>query len=158
MNEKRLNLILGIAVAVFASIAVFTLFAEAFADIDSLPASRGTIYTLMFDYEAKGYNPMPLFIVGWAFLLAAIAMAFVNMLLPGKLSVIGFAILAILLLGAGIIFCFSKEIFLAAGNVKGASAGDEHLLALGAGPICALIFSFLGAILSGYGAYKALKA
>lgn len=156
MKERRLNIFFGIAVAVLAVVGLFCFFADAFGEIASLPASRGSVYHLMFGYESTPkYNAEPLLIAAFVTMIVGAVAGLIAGFLPGKLGVLGFGIAAICLAFSGIICCLGVQIFKA---TNPSTSPDMDKLTLGAGYICGIIFSFLPGLLCLYAGYKAFKA
>ena len=158
MKNKKLNLFLGIVIAVCAIVAIFGFFGDAFADIDDVNAGRGAVYSLMFSFKKHNYNVMPSLIAAFVCVVTATVTALLASFLPGKLATLNFAITAILLIAVGVICLFGKNIFLSAGTVSGATDLDSSKLGLGVGFILPAVFAFIGGALSAYGTYTSLKA
>jgi len=156
MRERRLNIFFGIAIAVLAIVGIFCFFAPAFADMGGYPASRGSVFHLMFGYEkAPKYNAEPLLIVAFVTMIVGALSALIGGLLPGKLGVVGFGLAAICLIFSGVVCAMGVQIFKA---TNPSDAPDMDKLALGAGYICGIIFNFLPGVLCLYAGYKAFKA
>ena len=158
MRNKKMKLFLGIVVLACALVAIFSLFGNLFADVNSIPDGRGSIFGFIFRAEEMGYNEMPLFTTAFAFFVAASVFALLGGILPGKIGGIVLGVTTLLLLTGAIILLNGKGIFLAAGTITGAPAYDVDDLALGVGAILPSVFAILGSVLGLYGAYLGIKA
>lgn len=158
MRNKKMKLFLGIVVLACALVAIFGLFGNLFADVNSIPDGRGSIFGFIFHAEEMGYNEMPLFTTAFALFIAASVLALLGGLLPGKIGAFALGLTTLLLLGGAIILLNGKGIFLEAGTLSNAPAYDVDDLALGIGAILPSVFAILGSVLGLYGTYLGIKA
>ncbi len=153
--RNKTNLLLGVVVAIAALVAIFTLFAPGFGSVDDYGSTRGNGFEILFGVESRSYNAVPLLIVAFVLVCVAVLTALVSAFMPGKLAMITFAITGVLLAAAGIMFIFAPALFKSANPNISESA---EAVKLGAGFITSMIFAFIGALLSLYGAYETKKA
>lgn len=161
--SKRINALLGTAVAIFTIVAIFVLFAAAFGEEGGTEdAGRGSVFTVMFglgglDYDAaKVYPPIPALIVAFAFLCTAVVTSIASAIASGRIASMIQLVTALLLITAGIIFLCIYPLYKA--SLPENYAENLRAMDLGAGTICAVIFAFMGGALSAYGAYRNFKA
>jgi len=74
-------------------------------------------------------------------------------ILHGKISSLIYGVTLVLLVAAGILFLNANTLYVAVNPYSG-----QDTLSLGTGCICTVIFAFVGALLSLYGAYSNWKA
>lgn len=153
--RNKTNLVLGIIIALAAIVGVFVLFAPGFGSVDDYGSTRGSGFEILFGAQRRGYVAVGGLIVAFVCLCLGVFSAFVSAFLPGKAAMIGFGATALLLAAAGILFIFAPAMFKLANPAASESA---EAITLGAGFITAMIFSFIGALLSFYGAYETRKA
>ena len=154
MNNRKVNIILGLMATVVAIVSVFVLFATAFgaSDVASHPSTLGSCYDVMFGKQ--GLNAVPMLIVAWSLQLAAILFMLIGAILPGKLGTFGLGLGAVLLVVAGIFWLSAPGFFAGVNSIS----ADVEKVVNGTGTILGAVFSFLGALLGAYGAYRAFKA
>ena len=153
MNKKT-NLFLGLLVTLLSIIGVFTLFSTAFGAGET-PSVRGSLFTVMFGSDAMGYALVPGLLIAFILLCLSILVGLIASFMPGKLGTIVFGLNGLLLAGSGVLWCLAPSLY-ASANADIISDMAEAIT-LGTGCICALIFSFAGALLSFYGAYSSSK-
>lgn len=156
MQNRKMIIFLGILTAILCVVGILVLFADAFAEINSLPASRGSVFYVMFGDEAAHYASVPGLVAAFVMLCVAIFFALVGAILPGKLGMIPFALTAVLCIVSGILFALGKDLYLSANSTVVSYKANE--LANGTGLVLGMIFSFLPALLSLYCAYNDFKA
>lgn len=156
MNKKS-NLIIGLGVAIMAAVAIFVMFSTGFGADKELESVRGNVFTIMFGSSSMGYHPVPGLIVGFALLCAGFLTALVSGFLPGKSSMFGFGITLILLAVGATLFAFAPAMYTSA-NADIISKSYGESITLGVGLILVMVFGYLGAALSLFGAYSNLKA
>ena len=150
MNRK-VKIIFGLIVALFATIAVLVLFSTAFgAGAYGYGSTRGNGFQVMFGYQGK--SAVPALIVAFVLELVAIFSAFVGMMMPGKISMLNYAFSAVLLLVGGILFLNAPSLYTAINPVS------YEIPVNGTGTILNAVFAFIGAALGLYGAYRIRKA
>lgn len=152
MNRK-VNAFLGIGVALMAVVAIFVLFSFAFNDSQGLNYDGANVFTAMFGDTSKNLNAVPWLIAAFSFECAAFVTGIFGGILRGKLSALVYGVTLILLVAAGILFLNASNLYLAVNSYSG-----PDTLSLGTGCICTVIFAFVGALLSLYGAYSNFKA
>lgn len=154
MNNRKLNIALGLLSSVLAIVSILVLFATAFGDTGdsgaSFPSSMGSGFDVMFG--SQGYSAVPLLIVAFVLQCVAAVVALIGGILPGKLGLFGFGITALLLVIAGIFWLCGPSSFQAINNVR------AEKITNGTGTILAGVFCFVGALLSAYGGYRNAKA
>ena len=150
-------MILGIAITVIAIVAIMFGFANAFADFRNADASRGSEFAIMFGQGTKtGYQSVPLLIAAFVCSIVAAVFALISAFLPGKLSMIGFGVVVVLMLFAGIVYFCTPALFLAANPTTIRS--DDLPVNAGVGPIGMGIVSIVGALGSLYCVRLTMKA
>ena len=156
MNNKRFKIILGIATTVIAIVAIMFGFASAFGDIRNYPSSRGTMFQVMFGHA--GYENVPALIVAFVFLIVAAVFALISSFLPGKLGLIGFGLVALLLVAGGIMIFFTPNLFLSANaDVISAESLKENPVNAGLGVYGMGIISIVGGVAAAYCARLSVK-
>lgn len=154
MNNRKVNIILGLIASVAAIVSVLVLFATAFgaSDIVSHPSTLGSCFNVMFG--SQNFNAVPMLIVAFSLQVAAIFFMLLGAILPGKLGVGGLGLAAILLVVAGILWLNAPNFFAGVNTVS----ADVEKVVNGTGTILAAVFSFFAAVLGAYGAYRLVKA
>ncbi|MCR5078909.1 MAG: hypothetical protein K6B65_03190 [Bacilli bacterium] len=152
---KKTKTLIGLVATICAIVAIFTLFAAAFAGVNNYPSGRGSVYQIMFG-NYQGYDAVPGLIAAWAVLLAASLTLLIGSFLPSKLGGIVLGLGALLSLTAGILFFFGPQFYLAVIN-NGQPVAEENPT-LGYGLIISAIFAILGAIMGLFAARTAMKA
>ena len=153
MNNKRFKIILGIATTVIAVVAIMFGFASAFGDFRSYPASRGTMFQVMFGHQ--GYENVPALIVSFVFLIVAAVFALISSFLPGKLGLIGFGLL---LIAGGVIIFFTPNLFVSANaEIISAESLKENPITAGLGVYGMGIISIVGGVAAAYCARLSIK-
>ncbi len=156
MNNKRFKIILGIATTVIAVVAIMFGFASAFGDFRSYPASRGTMFQVMFGHQ--GYENVPALIVSFVFLIVAAVFALISSFLPGKLGLIGFGLTALLLIAGGVIIFFTPNLFVSANaEIISAESLKENPITAGLGVYGMGIISIVGGVAAAYCARLSIK-
>lgn len=153
MNKKT-NTIFGLATAVLAIVAIFVLFSTAFGNEWGDPSSRGNVFQIAFGTGETNRNPVPALIAAFSLLIAGTVTSLITALLKGKGAMIGFVLTLILLGVAGTLFVLAPGFYISSNYVN---ADLQDQITLGTGLICAVIFSYAGALLSLYGAYSSFK-
>lgn len=151
MNKKT-SIIIGVAVALLSAIAVLVLFASCFSTDAGFGEEFGTAFTVMFGSTSRGYGAVSMLIVAFSLECLGFVLAIAAPITTGKVRLSLFALTAISLVAAGVIFLFSSQLFRAVNSTHSLEA-----LNLGAAPITSAVFAFLGGALSCYGAYISLK-
>ena len=153
MNNRKVNIILGLIATMIAAVSIFVLFATAFgpSDIASHPSTLGSCFDVMFGKQ--GFASVPMLIT--AFVLQIVAAVFIlfGAIMPGKIGMFGYAVGAIALVVAGIFWINAPGFF---SSVNSIDAVAEKVV-LGTGSILAVVFSFLAGVLALYGAYRSFK-
>ncbi len=152
MNRK-VNVFLGLAVALMAAVSIFVLFSYAFNDSQGLNFDGASLFTAMFGNTSKELNAVPWLIVAFSFEVAAFVTGLLGGILQGKISALVYGVTLALLVAAGVLFLNSVNLYLAVNPYSGTDT-----LSLGTGAICTVVFAFIGALLSLYGAYSNWKA
>ena len=158
MRNKHMKRLIGIVMLVCSIVAIFGLFGNAFADVNGIPDTRGSVYTLMFHAEKYGYNEMPALTVAFSFLIVAASLTLIGAFFPGRIGGGILGLSTLFLVAAAIILFLTKSIFLGAATTGGAPIYDEKDLALGVGSLLPAIFAVLGGVLGLYGTYVSFKA
>jgi|GEM_PF-2323726 len=162
--RNKSNIFVGIVSAIFAFVATMVLFADMFTATyggQKYGKEYGTGYQVMFGLEqGKSLNGVPLLVMAFVFLCVAFALLIVAAIMAGKVQGLVFAVSALLLIAAGVLFLFSVSLFDSANKSIIDASGTYHVdeLSLGAAPISCAVFALLGGVLSLYGAYSAFKA
>lgn len=161
MNKKT-QIIIGIGVAILAAVAVFVCFANCFQSGDgSYPSA--SCFEIMFAPHNINRNPnnrvapyaVPTLIIAFALQCVAFLFSFIGAGLRGKASALVFGIVALVLIAAGVLWIMSPSLYTA---VNPLAPGYAPNLSLGAGAICSVVFSLVGAALAALGAYRSIKA
>ncbi len=153
MNKKT-NTLLGLASAILAIVAIFVLFSTAFGNEAGDPSVRGNVFGIMFGTGETNRNLVPGLIAAFALLLAGTLTSLITALIKGKGAMIGFALTLILLGVAGTLFILGPSFYISSNYV---TSDLKDQISLGTGLICAVTFSYAGALLSLYGAYSSFK-
>ena len=154
MNNRKVNMILGLVATVVAIVSVLVLFATAFgaSDVASHPSTLGSCFNVMFGNQ--GFNAVPMLIVAFVLQLVAAFFMLIGAILPGKLGMFGLGLAGVCLAVAGVFWLMAPNFFKGANTVS----ADVEAVVNGTGTILAAVFSFLGALLGLYGAYRTFKA
>lgn len=152
MNRK-VNVLLGLGVALMAAVAVFVLFSYAFNDTQDLGYNGASVFTAMFGNKDRNLGAVPGLILAFSFELAGFVFGITAGIFKGKLSALLFGLTFAFLLTAGILFLNGVNLY----NGVNAYHGMDSI-SLGSGSICTVVFAFVGALLSLYGAYSNWKA
>ena len=156
MNKKA-NVIIGIGAALMAMVAIFVMFSTGFGPDKDLESVRGSVFTIMFGSSTMGYHAVPGLIVGFVLLIVGFLSALVSCFLPGKSAMFGFGITLVLFAVGATLFAFAPAMYKAANSDLISTAITEDIT-LGVGLILTMVFGYLGAALSLFGAYSNLKA
>lgn len=152
MNRK-VNVLLGLGVALMSAVAVFVLFSYAFNDTQNLGYNGASVFAAMFGNDSRNLGAVPGLIVGFSFELVGFVFGITAGIFKGKISALLFGLTFAFLLAAGIIFLNGVSLY----NGVNAYHGMDTI-SLGSGSICTVVFAFVGALLSLYGAYSNWKA
>ncbi len=152
MNRK-VNVLLGLGVALMAAVAVFVLFSYAFNDSQDLNYNGASVFTAMFGNTDRRIGAVAGLIVAFSFALVGFVLAIAAGVFKGKLSALLFGLTFAFLLAAGILFLNGANLYNAVNPYTG-----QDSISLGSGSICTVVFAFVGALLSLYGAYSNWKA
>ena len=154
MDNRKVNIFLGIAGSVLGIVAILVLFATCFgaSDFSSHPSTLGSCYDVMFG--AQSYNSVPLLITAFVLQIVGSAFALLGGLFRSKIGALTLGIAGICLVAGGIMWFMSPNSFLSANP----NVGEEESVVLGTGAILTAVFSLGGALVSLYGAYRAFKA
>lgn len=153
MNNRKVNIILGIAAAVLGIVSVLTMLATCFGVSDSVgsPSTLGTCYNVAFG--AQGYSAVPLLIVAFVLQIVASVFALVGGILPGKLAAVLLGIGGLSFVLAGIFWFMSPGAFTGINN-----PGAAENVILGTGSILTAVFSLGGGLVTFYTAFRAFRA
>ena len=152
MNRK-VNVFLGLGVALMAAVSIFVLFSYAFNDSQGLNFDGSSVFTAMMGDSTKNLNAVPWLIAAFSFEVVAFVTGLFGEILHGKISSLIYGVTLVLLVAAGILFLNANTLYVAVNPYSG-----QDTLSLGTGCICTVIFAFVGALLSLYGAYSNWKA
>lgn len=153
MNNRKVHIALGLIASILAIVSVLVLFTTAFGDSDTMgnPSSLGSCYDVMFG--AQEYSAVPLLIAAFVMQCTAIAFGLLGTFLPGKLGAFGLGLTALLLVISGVFWILAPTAFLGVNSVS----AEAEIVQAGTGSILAIVFCFLGGLLSLYGAYRSFK-
>ena len=152
MNRK-VNVLLGLGIALMAAVAVFVLFSYAFNDSQDLNYNGLSVFSAMFGNTDRKLYCVHGLIVAFSLELAGFVFAIVAGIFKGKMSSLLFGLTFIFLLVAGILFLNGVNLYNSVNAYHGADT-----MTLGSGSICTVVFAFVGALLSLYGTYSNWKA
>ena len=152
MNRK-VNVFLGLGVALMAAVSIFVLFSYAFNDSQGLNFDGSSVFTAMMGDSTKNLNAVPWLIAAFSFEVVAFVTGLFGGIIHGKISSLIYGVTLVLLVAAGILFLNANTLYVAVNPYSG-----QDTLSLGTGCICTVIFAFVGALLSLYGAYSNWKA
>lgn len=155
MNNRKVNIIIGIVAAILAIVSIFTLFATCFGPSDSPashPSTLGSCYDVMFGKQ--GFNAVVPLIIAFVLQIVAAVFILIGAFLPGKLGMFGLGIGAIAVVVAGILWLLAPTLFLGVNTMT----AEAETVVSGTGNIVTAILCFVGGVLSLYGAYRAFKA
>jgi hypothetical protein len=150
--SKKTNIIVGLVAALFIAVAIFVLFANCFSTPAGYGGEFGSAFKVMFGSQDNSYGAVPLLIVAFSLYCAAFLAAIVGAFCFGKVQTIVYALTALMVIGAGVIFLLSVSLFRAVNPTH-----SPEGITLGAAPITSSVFAFLAGVLALFGAYKAVK-
>ncbi|MBE6127516.1 MAG: hypothetical protein E7182_06040 [Erysipelotrichaceae bacterium] len=153
MNNRKVNIVLGILVSVLAIVSVFILFATAFgkSDYSDHPSTLGSCFNVMFGNQ--GFEPVPGLIVAFVLQCVAILFALIGTILPGKIGGLSLGIAAASMVGGGILWLLAPSMFSSINPIAAQAETVTH----GTGTILTAVICFLGGLLGLYGGYRAIK-
>jgi len=149
--SKKTNIVVGFAIALMATIAVFVLFASCFsADVEG--SEYGSGFSVMFGSTSRGFEAVPLLIVAFSLECGAFLAAIIGAFLFGKVQAIVYVLTSLILIAAGALFLFSVPLFVSINPLN-----NPEGISLGAAPITSAVFAFIGGALGLFGTYNAVK-
>ena len=153
MDNRKVNIFLGIAAAILGIVSILTMLATCFgaSDFSDHPSTLGNCYNVMFGYQS--YNSVPLLITAFVLQIVGCVFAFFGGILRSKLGAIGLGIAALCFAIGGVFWFMSPGAFLSINKV-----GEAENVVLGTGSILTAVFSLGGGLVALYGAYRAFKA
>ena len=153
MNNRKVNIILGIAGAVLGIVSVLTMLATCFGVSDSAghSSSLGTCYNVAFG--AQGYSAVPLLVIAFVLQIVGCVLSVVGGILPGKIAAILLGVGGLSFVLGGIFWFMAPSAFLGI-NDPGAA---ENVI-LGTGSILTAVFSLGGGLVTFYTAFRAFRA
>jgi hypothetical protein len=143
MKKNPASKIISALVFLFSAIALFVMFAPAFAE--DVATSYGNVYQVMFGNIYKNNQVVPLLVVAFSLNCLGCLLSIGGFILNGKSAKGLFALETLLFAGAGVLFLFTQKFYEAANNTQIALAGGTGL---GGGTISAVVFLFLSAVVS----------
>ena len=150
---KKRKTLIGLVAAVCSIVAIFTLFADAFAGVSGeYGSSRGNFYQIMFG-NWQGYDAVPGMIIAWVLLLVAAVVLTLGSFLPSKLGGLVLGVGALVVLAGSIMLFFAPAMFTAVAN----TTFIEEAPAIGVGIIVSAVFGILAALIALFGARSAMK-
>lgn len=155
MNNRKVNIIIGIISAVAAVVTIFVLFATCFGPSNSVmgyPSSFGSCFDVMFG--AHGYSGVPALVTAFVLQIVAAVFLLIGAILPGKLGTFGLGIGALAIVVAGVLWFMAPNLFLSINKVN----PDAEQVVAGVGNILTGVFCLVSGLLGAYGAYRAFKA
>jgi hypothetical protein len=157
-KTNKVSLLLVAMMAIMAIVAVFVLFAPSFYN-----GTRGTAFQAIFGNEQDMHRAaVPMLIVAFALEVAGIVIPFTSVAFSKKGQMGVFAIEAVVMIAAAVIFLFAKTFYVSANNAAGYPVDTAELGTndgrLGAGFVCAIVFSFLSAAFALLGILNAKKS
>lgn len=151
MNRK-VNIALGIIIALCSIVAIFVLFAGAIQGSQGY-SETGNVFETMFGNTDAELNPVPWLIVAFVFECVGAVTGLTAGIFTGKISSAFYFLTLILLAAAGILFLNTTKLYYAVNAYPG-----PDTFSLGAGPITTAVFAFIGALLALYGGYSNAKS
>jgi len=150
MKQKKdvVSAFLAAVAILMAAIALFVLFGNAFQD-----EARFSGFYVMFGDAANNRQAVPGLIAGFVLYLVAIILPLTSGLFDNKGKMFVYGLETLLLVGAGVLFLFSVQLYSAANHIS--YSAD---LTLGTGTICSLVFAFIGAAFSAIALIRSKKA
>ena len=151
MNRK-INSVFGLIVSAAALIAILVLFSTAFGSDPTYgsASTRGNGFQIMFGYQ--GSNVVVPLVIAFCCEGLAILLALFAALPLGKLSMFGLGGAGILLAVGGVLFLMAPTFYSQVNSIITETPTN------GTGTILNAVFSFLGALIGLYGAYRVSKA
>ncbi len=144
MKKKSNTRVFSILVAACAFVAIMCMFANIFAE--KVDSGEGNIFVAMFGMHNSDANVVWPIVGGFVGLIVLALVGFVGFILgdSGKKFIPFIEI--VLGIGVGVLFFFVIDFYIAASgdNVSHFYAAHPEI-SLGAGTICVIVFSFLGA-------------
>lgn len=153
MDNRKVNIFLGIAAAILGIVSILTMLATCFgpSDFSDHPSTLGSCYNVMFGYQS--YNAVPLLITAFVLQIVGCVFALFGGIMRSKIGAFVLGIAAICFVVGGVFWFMSPGAFLSINNV-----GEAEKVVLGTGSILTAVFSLLGGVVGLYGAYRAFKA
>jgi glucan phosphoethanolaminetransferase (alkaline phosphatase superfamily) len=146
MKKNYASKIVSAFVAIFVVVAIFCMFASAFTE--AVQSTRGDVFTVMFGEIGGIYNVVWPLIIGFILLLLAFVVAVIGLFLGEEVGKIVAICEALLTVGAGTLFLFSVQFYVAANSDQIANINNTGITYLGPGAICVSVFAFLAAATS----------
>jgi len=150
MKQKKdaVSVFLLAVTILMAAIALFVLFGNAFQD-----EARFSGFYAMFGDTTNNRQAVPGLIAGFVIYLVAIVLPLTSGLFDSKGKMFVYGLETLLLIGAGVLFLFSVQLYSAANNISYSAE-----LTLGTGTICSIVFAFIGAAFSALALLRSKKA
>jgi len=150
MKQKKdaVSVFLVAITILMAAIALFVLFGNAFQD-----EARFSGFYAIFGDATNNREPVPGLIAGFVLYLVAIILPLTSGIFDKKGKLFVFGLETLVLVGAGVLFLFSVQLYSAANHIS--YSAD---LTLGTGTICSLVFAFIGAAFSAIAFLRSKKA
>ena len=154
MNNRKVNIALGLIVAVLSIVSIFVLFATAFgsSDYSGHPSTLGSCFNIMFGNQ--GFDPVPGLIVAFVLQCVAAVFALVGAILPGRLGGINLGVAAICAAVAGVLWLMAPNMFSSVNPITETAESVAH----GTGTILTAVLCLLSGLLGLYGGYRSFKA
>lgn len=145
MKKNSLNKVLAALIAICALVAIFVMYAPAFAD-KTYQASTGSFFHLTFGSTDAELPVIVPFVIAFVCLLLVVLFALAVALLSGKSLRLAYLVELLLGAGAGIIPLFGIQIYDSYHPTNTLELLGEAQL--GSGSICVIVFSFLAAAIA----------
>jgi hypothetical protein len=142
MKKSPVSKIISTLIAIFVLVAIFVMFSDCFYST-KYSTVFGSCFDVMFALNLSDtYEPVIPLIVAFASLVTIFILTFGGFVLEGKSLSFLYVVETAILIAVGVIFLFAVKFEEAAQNI---SLSDYSEGSLGAGSICVVVFSFLGA-------------
>ena len=156
MNNRKLQIIIGLLVTILAVTSILVCFASAFgADSAGYADTRGNVFQIMFGYQGK--NAIPMLITAFVFQCVAVLFALFGALLPGRMGGMVLGLASLLLVAGGVIFLFAPMLYQSA-NASTIVPVEGETISNGSGILLTSIFSIVAGVIGIYGGYRSFKA
>lgn len=145
MKKKSNTKVFSLLVAIAAFVAIMCMFADIFTEKGGSP--EGSIFVAMFGMHNSSYSVVWPIVGGFVALIVLTLVGLAGFILADSGKKVIPLIELVLGVGVGVLFFFTINLFASCNNFKDFYAAHSEI-ALGAGTICVIVFSFIAAALA----------